>query len=283
MKKRILASVLAMLILLCAAGCQTAEKNLGSEAPPPAAPSSPMPDTAAPPVDTETPPVETKSEDAYALETYMKIADKLSMSSASGQDVQFDMDIIMKTDTEYAGKVRSTELSGNIKMKISGDEMQASVSLNMGELGMVEMYSDGEKAYCSLNGIEIEIDTESVFGQVGESASIPQFEEDAIKSCEITEDGDNIRMLLIISGEALTDFMTESMASMLGEVAQTSEMKIHDIEITLLTTKDEIPVSMDMKMELELTIDEEPLKMLSTTSYIFNEFGSGVSVDLSML
>ena len=276
MKKRLLSSVLAILLLVCAAGCQTAEKNQASNAPPPASPSISPQDTAPPPVDMG-------AEKAAALEAYTRVADRLSISPESGGDVQFDMDIMMKTDVEFAGETESIETSGNIKIKIVGGEMQSSLVLDMGEAGQMEMYSDGEKAYCSINGQELEIETGSVFGQVEQSLNIPQFEKDAIKSYEIKEDGENTKIHLVIDGAELKSFITESLTSLLGETGDAQKLEIYDIEISLVMTKDEIPLSMEMKMGLEMTVLENKIKMMSDAIYTFNKFDSGVNVDLSKL
>ena len=277
MKKRILTSVLVMLLLLGAAGCQTSNTTPGNEASSPVSPSAPV-NSAEPSLS-----VDPAAEEAAAIEAYTRIADKLSMSREAGEDVQFDMDMIMKTNVEFAGESQSIETNGNIKMKIVGEEMHSSMVLDMGAAGKMEMYSDGETAYCSYNGQELEIDMVDVFSQVEDTLNIPQFEKDAIKSSEIIQDGANTKILLVIDGEALQSFMLEIMSSMLGGEADTQGLKFNDIEISMTATDDEIPLSMEISMEMEMEIAGDTVKMSSDVTYIFNAFGSEVEVDLSML
>jgi len=272
MKKRLLSLALVTLLLIGAAGCRTAGKTQES-----AAPVSNSPQDIAPP------PVDAGVEETTALAAYTRVADKLTISGEAGEDVQFDMDMIMKINIESDGESESLEVNGNIKVKIDGEETHSSIVMDMGVMGRMEMYSDGERVYCSMNGQEMEIETGNVMEQIQGSLNLPQFEEDAIKSCEITEDGENTKMLIVIDGETLTSFVAESMSAMLGEVADSQGMEIYDIEITLVTTKDEIPLSMEMKMEMDMTVMENTMKMVTEITYIFNKVGSGVEVDLSKL
>ncbi|MCL2252978.1 MAG: hypothetical protein FWC09_00905 [Lachnospiraceae bacterium] len=218
---------------------------------------------------------------AEAYNTYMLVADKLAVGP--GADGEYDIDFIMEFDMSFDGESMVMSTAGNLKMIVEGDNVKASMSMDMSEygLGSMEMYIDGDHVYALLDGEAFEMQMDDMMNQMDNSISTPDFDVDAITTSEIIERDGDIVTILTLDGQVMTDYVLANMEDALmnlGDIAM--EMHIDDIIIEIVGADVDNPKSMIMKMFMEMTVDGETISLGMNVIYIINKFGSGVVINM---
>ena len=294
--KKVLSLLLLCSLIAMLAACGVSLSPVQNEAPPPtrgvpptAKPTTePTEEPAAIPTRKPTPEPATPAPDnnkgndvraAYAK--YTALNNKLN--AQTGDDAQFDMDMNIEMAMTYNGETMKTTMSGNMKMKTVGGKVQYAMVMDMGDIGSMEMYSDGEKVYCTVNGEQVEMDMADLEQQVDSSVNLPDFSEDAVKSCETVQEGPYTRTTMVIDGEVMGQFIRDSMADTLSQLGNDIGIQISDLTLSILADSAGNPKEMDMVMALTMEYMGEKVEMVATYNYVINKLGSGVNIDLSAL
>ena len=233
------------------------------------------------------------------LETYQDMMQRLTIGS--GDTGAYDIDFSVITNMELQGEgsiIIST--SGNMKMIVDGDDMQAAVIMHMMHVAgfgfgsnILEMYievEDGETQFSVFfDGEEFSLPLETaedLFEEVSDDIlDIPEIELKAIQAVEIEEVDDTRVMHVVLDGRTLTDFALDSMGEMLehlGEPGVDFAFFLDDVQMTIVTDHANNPLSLTREMQLWIDVKGEELVVSETSEYIFHAFGAAVEIDLSM-
>ena len=247
-------------------------------------PASPSPDGSATPAQEEPSPEPepVKDEKELAYDAYTLFAERLTVQE--GSDSQYDIDMNIKMDMTLDGEsIGTSDVDANIKMIVSGETTQYSMTMDMGELGAMEMYTDGDKTYYAINGVEQEIDMAQMEAQISSSVSIAGFEKDAIKTTTTETIGTDTKTTIEIDGKAISGFVMDALVDQLKALGGEAEVAISDVVVTIMSDAAGTPKAMGMEFEMIMTIDGAELIMNAGYDFTFNKFGSGVEIDFSKL
>jgi len=216
-----------------------------------------------------------------AFASYTSLTEKLN--AAAGEDAQYDIDMVIETNMKFGDESFETTINGNMKMKMEGDAVWYSMTMDMGEGGIMEIYSDGERVYCTLDGEEQVLEMSDMLDQIDSSLNLPEFEKNAIKSCESENVDGGVRTDMVIDGEEMTQFIDEIMGALTELLGEDSEIMIDDIALSILTDNDGNPMEMEMGLNMKMGFAGQEIEMDANYKYIFNKIGSGVEIDLSAM
>ncbi|MDR0491227.1 MAG: hypothetical protein LBH28_08305 [Oscillospiraceae bacterium] len=250
-----------------------------------------------------------------AFEVYKELVGNVKGTDNSvGLNKQYDMDMLMKLDMsiefdfdalagfgvtaedmEELGGGSSMdagmEMSANIKFKAIDDdtfECYMTSEMNMNYSGMeqttkAEAYSDGKSAYTIVNGEKHEIDLSELKQSMADTFGnfMPELEEFDISDFKVESKDDDTLISIVLAGSAIDKFM-EKLATPLGAVG-VGKVSVGDVSLSILMDKDRNPK--EMKMDFDYSVEMGALGAVATadcsTVITFNEFGSGVEIDLS--
>jgi hypothetical protein len=154
---------------------------------------------------------------------------------------------------------------------------------------IMEMIFDGENLYYAIDGEEIyrglaasdlfDMDEliEMMLEEMDSTLNLPEYDIGDIISVETTPYNGGERMILIIDGNSLIDYVLETMDDVPAEMENTS---IGDVYMEIITDSSGNPVFMLMKMEVEYIEDGETAKIDMTMTMTFNTLGYGVFIDI---
>ena len=260
------------------------------ETQPPSAPpesNTPAPAPTEEPIDTPDVVTSTPSgvtAEVRALAAYVGFSEKLT--APSGSQSQLDMDMAMEISLSAQGESMVYALSGNIKMKDDGGgKIAYALEMDMSDfgIGMMEIYSDGDRIYSAINGVEQKLEMSDLDKQLDSLINLPEFSEDDMISTEIETVGGDIETTIVVDGGQMSSYIMGALESMMGSIGEGMSFDISDIVIVLLTDSAENPKSMRMEMDMSMSIEGETADMSMKYLYTINKFGSGVEIDLSKL
>jgi len=260
MLKRILSVIVIMAVLLSLAACGEDNKTAGN--------------TSSKASSQKAEDVSTKEEKAYLA--YQTLNTKM------GQSGEYDAEFIMTQ--EVAGVV--TKTTGITQLKTVDGKQQMYMETNTNVAGQdikVLVVTDGTKVYYEVNGQRMEMDVPDVLKEIDDVVAMPEFQSEAIKSCEVTEEGGNTKYSLVLDGNALTgllDQMKESMAESMGD--EEINMVLSDVSYVIVVDKNNEPKSMTMDMAIKMTVAGQEMEVKSNMEMTFKAF-SGVTVNLADL
>ena len=261
MKKKLSALLLALLLIATLAAC-----GGGGNAPDPLTP------------------------EEQAFETYTAIMQRLSLDA--DQPGAYDVDFTMDIEMSFMDETVQMLTSGNIKMIVDGEDMQASMVMyaEMGfESVVLELYmalEDGNlTAQVIVDGEEWPPEFFPLDDMFDDIINAPDVDFEAFESVEMEEVDGNTVFRIVLSGEELADFVMEAMGEQLAEFEGLEmDITIDDVWMTLVTDANENPLSMTMDMSMQIGIEFEgefeELRMRMTSTFIFNGFGDSVEVSM---
>ena len=241
MKKRLLAILLVVVLLLAFSACGKAGGSTGDKA------------------------------SAYA--SYQEFNNSMSR--------EFEMDF--KGTQVVMGQ--SVESSGTIKYKHVNGKDQIYMLMEMDLLGQkmeMIMLSDGTKAAYIVDGAKSDIEISEIMTQFDDTVSVPTFEESAIKSCEVTSEGDNTKYSMVLDKGSLTSVMDELKTSFAESMGDGIEVSLSDIPLILVVDKDNNPKTMIMDMSGKITGSGMSMDFTSKMEYTIKSLFN-VSIDFSDL
>ncbi|MCL2828452.1 MAG: DUF4366 domain-containing protein [Oscillospiraceae bacterium] len=231
-----------------------------------------------------------------ALQAYEDAMQRLAIEpGASGA---YDIDFSVRRNMEFLdeGSI-AMHTSGNIKMIVDGDDMQAAIIMHMIHAAgfgfgsnILEMYieiEDGEmQFFVFFDGEEIPLPpatAEDLFEEVSDDIlDMPEIELEAVRTVEIEEVDDTRVMFVVLDGRTLTDFALESMGDILedlGEPGVDFAFFLDDVQMTIVTDLASNPLSLATDMQLWVDIEGEELVVSETSEFIFHAFGADVEID----
>ena len=216
---------------------------------------------------------ETMTEAQRAYSRYNTLAQAMSFDGK--KDVEFDADIFMLVDVNMAGQEMNLETTGNMKVKIVDGKQQCEMVMDMGKMGSMEMYSDGEKVIYKVNGKDVEMSMADIDKQLKESMDLPKFEEGAIKSSNIEKVGKDTKYNFIVDGKMLSDFAGSAME----QLGEGDEMNFSDMNMYYIIDSDNKPLEMYINVAVSGSSQGQNISMDMTMKYFFNKYGSGVSLN----
>ena len=205
---------------------------------------------------------------------------KLGTSMQQGGEYEADIKMIQESSqgkSETTGLMKIKTVDGKEQVYM---EMDADIT---GQKAKMIMVTDGTTAYYEVNGQKIEIDMTQFMDQVDQSTVTPDFQKEAIKSCEIIPEGSDTRYKIVLNGELMTDLL-DQLKKEIEAVAGGSafEIAISDVTYDILLDKKDEPKSMVLDMTYKITAGENSDEIKSKFELIFKSF-SDVKIDLSKL
>ena len=291
MKKRIIALLLTVLLVLCAA-CGSAETVSTPSEPVVEIPAAveevtDTNDAAVTDVDSNVSgddDIAVSTVDTYAaFNAYKNLASKLnfSLDDATGSE-QYEMSFIVDMKMTVDGESYDlSAMKGNIKMIIDGDSIKFASVMDMSSygMGMMEMYFDGTEGFYLIDGEKIPVDFDLALDEISSTVSLVEFEEQAIKMVEAVEIGANTEYTIIIDGKMMTDFVMDMLADSLGELGDVT-FDIDDVKMVMLVTADEIPLNYSMDMNMIMFIEGVEATMSMKAVYEIIKWGEGVVIEI---
>jgi len=225
------------------------------------------------------------SNDTYAaFNAYMGISTKLDHKLFEANLVnQFEMDFTMEFDMYVDWmSFSSGEMTGNLKMIIDGDNIEYAMLMDMGSMGMgtMEIYFDGNEGYYNIDGELIPMEFDEVMGTLDNTVNLPEFTEQAIKSAEIFQVGENTQYIIVIDGQYLSDFVMASMADQFEEIGSDLDFVFEDVEIIMLNAPDGKPINFSMFMQMTMEYEGIETAMRMKAFYEIIEWGIGVNIEI---
>jgi len=289
MIKKIVVILLAIMMITALAACSGADDTPApvdppaptTQPPPPPATDPPPPTTDAPQKDPPGGQTGTPADTLAAYDMYKQIAGHLSLGP--GDDGEYDIDFVTDMYLIFGGEDMEISIGGNLKMIVDGNDIQAVMTMDMSMYGMGAMviYMDGNNVYASIDGMEIDMDLGDFMDMIEDSADMPDFSQDAIKSCDIIKLGGDTIYFIVIDGIAMTEYVAASMQDvMAGADMFGLQMEIADVEMEIVTDSSDNPKSLLMKMHVLMAVEGEEIEMYMNATYIFNKLGSGVVINI---
>jgi len=225
-----------------------------------------------------------------AFEAYTNIMQRLSLDTE--QPGAYDIDFIMDIEMSLLDETVLMATSGNIKMIVDGEDMQASMVMEM-DMGfeqiVMELYmalEDGVLfAQVMVDGEEWPPEFFPIEDMFDDVINTPDVEFDAFDSVEMEEVDGNTVFHIVLSGEELADFVMESMEEELAQFdGLEMDIVIDDVLMTLVVDANGNPLSMTMDMFMHMGFEFEgefeEMGMRMTSTFIFNDFGDSVQVSM---
>jgi len=223
------------------------------------------------------------SNDTYeAFKVYMDLSTKIDHKQFESNLInQYEMDFIMEFDMYVDWmSFSSGEMEGNVKMVVDGDNFEYAMVIDMGNMGVMEVYFDGTEGLYYIDGELIPMAFDDLSDMLDSTINMPEFTDQAIKSADIYQVGENIQYVIILDGKYLSDFVRESMINQFPELGIDFEYNVEDVEIVILTDAEGIPINLSMLMVTTLESDGIETATRIKVSYDIIVWGVGVNIEM---
>jgi|GEM_PF-5071980 len=203
------------------------------------------------------------------------------MNSNGSSEVQYDIDIEAKTISKVNGAEIPMDVTGNMKAKCIDGKTQFSMIMETEYQGTeiaIEMISDGEKVYYTINGEKQQISISEALAQFNaQNNAVLDFEEKAIKSVNSEKDGEYTKYTIEIDVKAVADLMS----SMMGG-NQSAKFDFKNLGYTVWVDGNEYPAK--IQADYNLTVDDgaQIIEQAVSMTMKFNSF-TVVNIDFSKL
>ena len=203
------------------------------------------------------------------------------LSESMGETGEYEADMVttqkmMGMEVEATGVFKAKAVDGKQQMYM---EMKTNV---LGQAVSVVVVTDGSRVYYATNGQQINISAADAYAEAANSTAIPEFEMEAIKSCEVEKDGANTKYILILDGAELKNYIDQLAESMSQQAGGSASIELGDITYEIVVDKNDVPKSMALDMSFSATISGQKVEVESNSKFTFKAF-SGVEIDLSLL
>lgn len=204
-------------------------------------------------------PLASCGDNVTAYEAYVKMSD--AMGAVSSMEGTIDATVSMTS----AGVSYEIGVSGTTKEVIRSDtdmDMEMTMDMTMlGETFSVATYYKEGYMYQDLSGMKykLHMDIEDAVNQMG--VTDLEFTEDIVKESSVTDVDGGKELSFTLDGTAMTDILSEIVASLTGALGADGTMTFGDVTYNIVVDKDYIERSCEIIFSISMEIDGETVDM----------------------